>query len=91
MNQTNTNVEHDGLLEACKELELFQQVIKKQPNIDAQTASQMFAHSLRMKMKREGLTEKIADVQANPILQQAMQENYVQFTQSLFQAIDKQT
>jgi hypothetical protein len=82
-NQNQPSVESDGLVEACKELEMFQRVIQHQPNLDPQTASLMFAHSLREKMKREGTLDKIANVQANPILQTAMNENYLQFTKSI--------
>jgi hypothetical protein len=65
------------------EMQLFDQAIKRNPGLNINQTRQLLAHTFSNKIKKQQLLQKVQQIQQNPMLQQAMKEDYVKFTQHI--------
>jgi hypothetical protein len=65
------------------EMQLFDQAIKRNPNMNIKQTRQLLALTFSHKIKKHALMEKVQQIEQNQLLQQAMKEDYVKFTQHI--------
>ena len=65
------------------ELQMFEQALRRHPNLNTKQTRQLLSYTLDHKLKKQHLIQKVKEIQDNVVLQQAMKEDYIKFTQHM--------
>ena len=83
---TINNINVDNLNDGSKE---FNKMVQRASHLQPEASRKMYEYGMMKQVAKSNLVNKVQQIQTNPILQQAMKQNYLQFAAQVHQYIQQ--